>query len=161
MAGLGYNNANTTFSLISSDTAYLNQAKVSSTGYVAPATWDAGQIGYFNGSGQMIVVDASAANTSKFRVLASTKTSAQDDTLPTGTVAYVDSDHIGRTTKFNADITSASTPGVALFVDTNGVFCGTASTAKVTSCPVVATLNFCDGTWLEYRWLHVGATPTS
>jgi hypothetical protein len=150
MAGLGYNNSNDTFILVSIETAYIAQAKVSSVGYTAPATWDAGQIGYFNGSGEMICVDGSATSASKFRVLTMTKTSDVDETLPTGTVGYVQGPHIGRTKKFDSTITSATVPGTSLYVKSTGEFC---ASGQISSCPVVATAQWCDGTWLQYEWV--------
>jgi hypothetical protein len=160
MAGLGYNNANSTFLLISLENANIQQATVASSAYTTNNTWNAGQIGYFS-SGDMVCVDGSAAATSKFRVLVASKTSSNDETLPTGTVGYVAGPHVGRTTQFESDITSATAPGTALYVSTNGKFTLTGGGSKVTSCPVVGTLAWCDGTWLQYEWSHVGATPTT
>lgn len=155
MAGLGYNNANRTFNLISLETANIAQAQVSSQAYTAPNSWSAGQIGYFS-SGKMIVADGSAASTSKLRVLVNVKTADEDETLPTGLVGYVQGPHIGRTTQFESDITSALAPGTSLFVSTNGKLCLTANGSKITSCPAVAVSQWCDGTWLQYEWVLAG-----
>jgi len=151
MAGETYGKVQTTFQLLTEETAikwsFNFDADATQT---APDTWNAGDIMTFDGATTGEVQQATVSSLQALGVAMETYTTSLNETA-NGKVTVIVGPHIGKTKQIDSSITTSLVPGTLLYP--SNVTAGRFGTAGATGAkPVAMALDY-DGTWLTYLWI--------
>ena len=152
MAGETYGKIQTTFTLLTEETAIKWSFLFDSSQAIAGVySWNAGEILQHNGAANGMVIISPISGAKPLGVAMDDHTTTLNETA-NSKITVIVNQHIGKTKMYSStNISAASLPGIALYPSgtTAGYFDTIASAASTLSC---ARLVSCDGTWLTYIW---------